>query len=405
MRETLYIRLRSTDPDAPTAYCIAGSDAALSWPVQQARLDDVLARTAGRRTVVLVPGSEVRLTQVRVPARAAAKVLQAAPYALEEQLAEDIDELHFALGPRLADGAHAIAVVTRARMEQWLAPLRERGIAPQLLVSDLQCLPVPDAAATPPRWSALAEDEQISVRSDVHAGFACAPDDLETCLQAAGIGADTVLRIVVPRSFHGDFTRLQQPVELLPGFGSALEALLPNLHPEHAINLLQGAYSQRADYTRLWQPWRAAAVLLAAWIVLAAVNHGVQAWRLGGELAQQQQRNEERFRQLFPSEQRIVDLNAQLEQQARLLQDGGQKGALLPLLETLSAAMGAASGLSVQSLQFREGALFVSLTGSDLQQLESLRSWFAQHPSSALDVQSANSGGDGVQIRLRITPA
>ena len=401
MRETLYIRLRSSALDAPTAYCIASSDAALSWPVQEAALEQVLAQARGRRVIVLVPGADVRLTQVRVPARNAAKVLQAAPYALEDQLAEDVDTLHFALGTRNADDSHPVAVVAHSRMQEWLAPLRERGIVPEALLPETLCLPLAEEG----RWSALAEDEQISVRSAAYGGFSCVPDDLPLYLQAAGIAADTVLRIIVPRSFHGDLTRLEQPVELLPGFASPLEALLQNLRLERSINLLQGAYSQREDYQRLWQPWRAAAILLAGWVLIAAVDHGVQAHRLGLELAAQQERNATRFRELFPAEQRIVDLSAQLEQQARLLQAGGAQGGFLPLMETLAAAMASASGLSLQSLQFREGALYVSLTGSDLQQLESLRGWFAQGRDAVMEVQSANSGADGVQIRLKLSPA
>lgn len=401
MRETLYIRLRSTDLDAPTVYCIAGRDAALSWPVQEAPLQQVLAQAHGRRVLVLVPSADVRLTQVTVPARSAAKVLQAAPYALEDQLAEDVDTLHFALGPRQVDGSHPVAVVARRRMLEWLAPLQASGIVPDAVLPEILCLPPPDAQ----RWTALAEDDQVTVRSGAYSGFSCAPDDLPLYLQAGGIGADTVLRVVVPREFKGDLTRLEHPVELLTGFAAPFEALLQNLHVERSINLLQGGYSQREDLERLWLPWRTAAILLLSWIVVAAAHHGVQAWQLGKQLSAQQERNAARFRELFPSEQRIVDLSAQLEQQARLLQGNAAQGGFLPLMETLGSAMGSASGLSVQSLQFREGALYVSLTGSDLQQLESLRGWFAQNTGAAMEVQSANSGADGVQIRLKLTPA
>ncbi|MGH8456120.1 MAG: hypothetical protein ACRETE_03940, partial [Stenotrophobium sp.] len=62
MREILYIRLHSGAPDAVTAYCIARSDALLSFDINHAPLAQVLAQAAGRRIIVLVPGAEVRLT-------------------------------------------------------------------------------------------------------------------------------------------------------------------------------------------------------------------------------------------------------------------------------------------------------------------------------------------------------
>ena len=38
------------------------------------------------------------------------KLLRAVPYAMEEQLSDDIENLHFALGPDLYDGIYPVAV-------------------------------------------------------------------------------------------------------------------------------------------------------------------------------------------------------------------------------------------------------------------------------------------------------
>ena len=54
------------------------------------------------------PGADVLLAEPDVPVKAGARLQQLVPYALEEQLAENIDELHFALGKRSAD-SHAYA--------------------------------------------------------------------------------------------------------------------------------------------------------------------------------------------------------------------------------------------------------------------------------------------------------
>ncbi|HVT35839.1 MAG TPA: type II secretion system protein GspL [Nevskiaceae bacterium] len=401
MRETLYIRLRSTAPEAVTAYCIAPANALRSFHAQEAPLAEVLALAGTRRIVLLVPGADVRLAQVKVPARAPAKVLQAAPYLLEEQLAEDVDTLHFALGPRQADGQFPVAVAARERVEAWLAPLRERHLTPEAIYPETLCLPEPDTA----HWSALAEEDHVTVRTQRYAGFACAPDDLPLLLELSAAPAQTTLRILVARGVERDLSRLSRPVELLPAYNTALEALLQNLDASSAINLLQGAYSPRQNIQRLWLPWRAAAALALAWLLAAGTTHAVAAMKLGKELDKQNDLNLQRFKQLFPAEQRIVDLDAQVEQQSRLLKGGAHKGGFLPLLQTLTSALATTQGLNVQGLQFREGALYASLGGSDLQQLETLRSWFAQHHDAALEVQSANSGAEGVQIRLKLTPA
>lgn len=152
MRETLYIRLRDTDPGTPTSFCIARADAVASFPVDVAPLETVLLQSAGRRVVVLVPSTDVRLSSIQLPARQAAKVLKAAPYLLEDQLADDVDTLYFAVGARQADGSWPVAVVARERIQQWLAVFAERGIRPDAMVPDLLALDVPgdDRSGAPP---------------------------------------------------------------------------------------------------------------------------------------------------------------------------------------------------------------------------------------------------------------
>ena len=74
-------------------------------------------------------------------------------------------------------------------------------------------------------------------------------------------------------------------------------------------------------------------------------------------------------------------------------------------METLASALTATHGLTLQAVQYRDGSLFVSLTGTDLQQLETLRDWFSKNKSAHMEVQSANAGSDGAQIRIKLTPA
>ena len=75
------------------------------------------------------------------------------------------------------------------------------------------------------------------------------------------------------------------------------------------------------------------------------------------------------------------------------------------MLSRSSAALASVSELKVDGVQFRDSALYISLSGSDLQALEKLRAEFAKISSLALDVQSAQAGTDGVQIRLKVDQA
>ena len=403
MRDTLYLQLRDSAGDARVAYALVSGTPGVGVTAEHGTLEQVLGLAPGRRLVVFVPGLAVRLASVQVPARQAQKILQAAPYALEDQLAEDVDTLHFSIDAapqrRPAGAPHPVAIVARERMDQWLAPFRAKGLKPDALVPETLSLPLPEGG----RWTAVVEPGHVTVRNGPYSGFACTLEDFETYLQIADPTGQVPLRLFVSRDVEFDFTRLPRPVELLPGYGSPLEVLVRHWQPDTSINLLQGVYSQREDWQRAARPWRVAAYAAAAWAVFALANEGAQAFRLGRELARQEQQNVERYKELYPEATNFANLSVQAQQQLLQLRGGGgARPPLLPLLDSLAAAMTANPGLTLQSLQFREGALHLNLTGTDLQALENLRTWYGTRPEVSLSVLDTNAQPDGVQIRLRL---
>ena len=403
MRDTLYIQLGSVD-DAPVAYARVSGAPGVGVTAEHGSLDQVLGLAAGHRIVLFAPGADVRLASVSVPARQPDKILQAAPYALEDQLAEDVDTLHFALAPTAlrapANTAHAVAIVARGRMERWLAPLRARGLKVDALAPATLCLPAPE----PGRWNALAEPGRVTVRTGAFTGFSCALADFESYLQLADPDGKAALRVFVSRDVDYDFTRLNRGLELLPGHRDPLEVLVQHWKPETSINLLQGAYAQKESWEKLGAPWRAAAGIAAAWVLAALLNDAAHAFQAGREARRQDQANTLRCAAVFPGI--TLDKCALLvDQQLSAGTGTATRAPLFALLDALSGALNANAGLTLQSLQFREGALFLSLRGNDLQSLENLRGWFAARPSTLLSVQDTNAAPDGVQIRVKLAPA
>jgi general secretion pathway protein L len=399
VRETLYIHLSAVDPSAPTAYCIARADAVASFPIEQAPLESLPSLAQGRRVVVLLPSADIRLTSVQLPARQLAKVQQAVPYILEDQLADDVETLHFAVGARRADGQWPVAVIARERLAAALAFFVDRGLRPDAMIPDLLGLPTPGEE----QFTLLVDGDGVLVRSGWSGGFTCQRDDLDLCLQLADPERVRTLRVIVPRNQSFDPSTLGRTVEPVHGFAQPLEALLQNLRMDEAINLLQGEFSARQDLLRLWRPWRAAAALAAAALLLAGSLHGIETWKLGAELAILETQNRQRFQQLFPAETRIVNLEAQLDQQLGRLAGGAGGGDLLALMNVVADAVGAVPGLRLDAVQYRDAALYVSMSAGSLQSLEQLKVWFDSPRPARLEVQSANSGQQGVQLRIKLT--
>ena len=81
MAETLVIRLRAA-PEAPASWLIVDANGARSGPARSGTVAEALQLAAGRRVLLLVPGSVVALAEPELPLRGGARVAQALPFAL-----------------------------------------------------------------------------------------------------------------------------------------------------------------------------------------------------------------------------------------------------------------------------------------------------------------------------------
>src|SRR5207244_5219205 len=131
MADWLLLRLPRV-PDEPASWLVVDARGTPVGPLESGPLAAAATRTAGRRVWVIVPGTDVLLAEPEVPVKAGLKLQQLVPYALEEQLADNIEDLHFAIGKRASDSIRApVAVVARALLDEWLATLRSSGIEPE----------------------------------------------------------------------------------------------------------------------------------------------------------------------------------------------------------------------------------------------------------------------------------
>ncbi|HEU0195849.1 MAG TPA: type II secretion system protein GspL [Nevskiaceae bacterium] len=401
MRETLYIRWRD-DARQALHYALVSAEAPGSIVVESAPMDDVLALASGRRVVLFVPGGAVHLANAQVPTRQASKVLQAIPYELEDQLAEDVETLHFAIGAREADGSYPVAVVARGEMDQWLAPLRKHGADVDAVVPETLCLPPPLSDGG---WPVLVEPDQVTVRSGAYAGFSCTREDLPVFLEIAEHGnGPQALRALLCDAVGGDFDVPGHRVELLPGYRDPLQALIQHYAPATSLNLLQGAYSRHESLQRLWRPWRLAAALLVAVFAVAWLTNLIGAVRLGEAATAQQAHNVQRFHQLFPNQPTSLALALAIQQVAATHGSGdGAAGNLLQLLKPTAEALDTMHGFTVQEIQYRDHALYAQLSGTQLQSLDKLRDWFAAHKQVRLHVENANATGNDVQVNIKVS--
>lgn len=403
MRNTLLIRV-GQDPGAGCQWLPLDGAGVPTSVVRSGTLDEAAVEGNGLRIVALVPGIDCLLTTVKIPGRSnRQKLLRAIPYALEEQLSDEVEDLHFAVGKANAGGEYPVAIVAARRMDAYLEAFRAVGLDVIQVIPDLLATPwtenrtniVVDGAValvrTGPSGGYAVDTENLALFFDI----APKEDDDETVPEATRVHMYIPAGSIPPELPVSD-------IEVEQYNGDAL-ALLARGLDTGSIDLLQGAYSRTQEWGRLWRPWRATAALLVAGFLLSHVAMGIDYYRLGKESDSLGTRIEEIYRQTFPGTKRVVDARVQMEQQlAQLQRRQGSGGQFLVLLARSGDVLRNAKEIEISGASYRAGRLDVELSAASLQVLEELKQTLSGR-GLTVEIQSATTeAGQRVKSRLRI---
>jgi general secretion pathway protein L len=401
MRNSLLLRKDSTDGDS-WRWLRLDNDGQPQGSIHAGSLADAAGEAGGQRVVVLAPGEDCLLTRVNVPGRSRQKLLRAVPYALEEQLSEEVDKLHFAVGTAMEEGEWPVAVIGKEYMESLLADVADAGLDVQQVIPEILAIP-----HSGNETSVLVEHDIALVRTGSVSGYAADSDNLGMLLALQKVDEDEqlpALHLYVRQDkLQPDTAGFVGETRVEPYAGDPLSVFARGLDAR-AINLLQGAYSRAGDWARVLRPWRATAALLVAGVLVSSIVTGINYYRLSRESDLLSTQIEETFRKALPGTKRIVNPRVQMQQQLDSLQRRtGAGGGFLSLLGQSGAVLKGMQGVEINGATFRAGRLDMDLVVANLQLLDQLKQALMESGRLEVEIQSATASKDRrVQSRLRI---
>ncbi len=409
MAEIFVVRL--SDDHEPT-WAVAETTGQLTGSTGRCPLEDLPALAGQRKIVVLVPSQKVLLTAANLPIRNPVKLRQALPYALEEQVAEDLDKLHFAAGRRDPDGSVPVAIVRRRDLDAWLTSIRAVGLEPSAVHAEQEVMPSSPTATV---W--LIEGDTCLVRRPGQQPIAVEGTSVEDFLLFGDPregAAETPAHLTVylgpeEQSRYGaalDALRDQLTsldIQMLPGGATA--HLASGVTRTSGVNLLQGDYGPRTGLEKLWRPWRAAAVLLVALVGVMIVRDVAELVSLKSVDTELDGEMNAVFREAMPDVQRIVNHRRQMESRLSAVRAsrGVSDAPFLKSLEALSRAVGTAPGTRVESLSFRNGVMEVKVAAPSVDSLDAIQRSIQSAGSLNASILSANPRGSEVEGRIQLT--
>lgn len=388
MLETLYIRLGSHSQDTIhwLIWANAQQEIIASGTLNSAsHLVELTEKSQQRQVVSFVPGCDVAIKSLKVPGNSAKAVRLAAPYMLEDDLAQDVESLFFAYSAIKSNeqGDNCfIAVVARQQLQLWQSWLHAADIKCKIMVPDVLAMPITDN-----QCSAIILDEQVLLRQSQWQGLIIdvntwplvasklfqANEDTEQ--EAQQINSYSSL----PNSAQLDSAQLNSTHLNIKAMPEELPLALLAQHVDLSlINLLQGEFQVKEQHSPALLNW-----LWVAGIAVCALlmNVGLKGAHLMQLNAQQQQVEEQiisLYKKTFPKTKRvrIATIKSQLTQKMSGIGTTGDNSGFLSMLNQIQPAFSTVSQLQAETIKYdgKRHEIRLQAFASDYQTFDNFRS-------------------------------
>ncbi|MAN42740.1 MAG: type II secretion system protein GspL [Pseudomonadota bacterium] len=388
--EQLLVRLGAnhTDPISWLVYSRTEDEIIASGELPNAEALSSLTERAGQRSVIaLAPSSEILLKWVELPPKAGRKIISAIPFMLEDELATDISQQFFAIGPKRGD-EQAVAVVSHEKMELWQSWLSEAGLFCDTIIPDVLAVPVTENG-----WSVLTLGEQLLVRQDTFKGvqgeatwllptlvhFTAQQESPITITNYAGIDLSSLPNI----------EEAQAPLEL-PMQVLAKEAM------QSGFNLCQGDYKVKRKRSGVLNQWRVAAVLAVLALCTSLIDKGFSLYQLKAQNQALSSEINTAVKAGFPNIGTYRNVRLKLQSELAKLEQGGGSASMLIMLDQLAPAF-SATDVKPQTLRFdaTRTEIRIQAQGKNFEALEQFKRT-AENAGFVVEQGAINNRDNGV---------
>jgi general secretion pathway protein L len=353
---------------------------------------------------VFLINPDVAVLTIPRPAGSFSKIRQALPYLLEEQLAEDVEDLHFAVLNQTDPQRLVVAITARSIMQQCTWGLTRVGLIPQTFLPLWLALPQPQAN----QWLALTDTDYIWLRSGKFSGMACERAHVLPLLSVLYTKqAPTEMHWVTPnnvdpewleecqtRNIASDVTEIKSPE-------TWISYIAKNFSAEPGMNLLQGEFTvteKTVSEKRWWQTAKILAVsVVAVWFVGILGQYFYLSW----ENNRLQQKIADTYREVFPDAQKISNPRGIFERELNNNSRDKGNNDFLGLLLRVGEVTAAYPQIQMGSITYDNQELVINITVDNFSRLQQIDKEL-QAQGLTVEQENATSTGGIVQARWRI---
>lgn len=370
--------------------------------VGTATLDDIACGqeiSEADSVCLIIPASDAYFGRLEIDAREMRYASRSIPYRLEDQILDDIEDLHFAFKP-IDRKSVSVAAIRRDLLTEQLKRCEDAGISVDACFPEQLFVPVGPGSLI------YASAGYLLVRVSA--------DAEPVCVDLAH--ADVALQKLVTETHESPVRVLvleDSARQRIAGIAEALNLAIseePVGLPElvfkaeswsQKLNLLQGEFAPKIQWTRHFQAWRNVAALL----LVAAVLHtvvGVASYyqntrtdqTLRGEI-------EAVYRSVFPQGE-LVDASSQMRRQLSQLRNSGGGAGFVNRFYPVAELLETRGSMTLYSVRYdgRSEDLTLEIGASSHDGVETLLRQLTEH---TLNARLVSSSTNGKEVRARVS--
>jgi general secretion pathway protein L len=370
---------------------------------QRGELSEILTEAASSRLVLILPASSVVLHKANIMAKSKGQIAAALPYALEEELASDIEQMHFA--HRTIDresGTQLAAVVERDLIERLHALITQHHFESVMLLPQVLAVPW-----EPDSWTLLVQRDQALLRKSLTDGYAmdviAMPELLTTEKELYRQQHDSEqapeLKVY---NFSSD-----KKIEDASPMGGDSEALAVMARycidkPDSVIDLLQGEFQIARPMRDLLRQWSMAAGIAVIALLVYLVNIAVDNTMLARQDERLDASMQVLYEKVFNEQPAGYAADSMRKKLAALGSDSGDSNNFISVILVSGKEFLADSQTSITRLRYTGNAIEVDLETSSIEQLEKLQQKLMA-ASAVADLKAVTNDNGKVRGRLVVS--
>ncbi len=408
MSETLLIHYNIDNAHQAT-WALCNDAGELTGKMTTGPLEELSKISANHGSVVLLNSQCLHINQLQLPTQNMQKMLKLVPYAIEEFVAEDIEDFHFVVSKNKHSDTTSVVGIDRTTLKNIIELFQQNNIVVEKIIPDVLCL-----AASDKQWSCLNFEQDSYLQTDTLNGMVLSheilPYVIKNKLQDEDQNKPEKILLFSEQGNPTAFDELQidnDDIEIIN--------ISYNTHPlvvfcgqykqALALNLLQHKFKPKRESAGYWHHWRLAASLAVVWLTLHLGVTSFQYSQLKDKNNITKAEIEKIYKKAFPKSRKIVNPRSQMEQKLNALKGnsgGSGNGLMFLLAESFGTLSQDKKNITLQSLTFRNNKMDIGLDGANLQAVETLNKNLNDNNKIKSEITSSSSEKDKVKGNLRI---